>query len=239
MKKSIEIRDTRNGEWHWVNNSVTADPHLTFADKVVYYALCTFAGFKEIRPSFETIAECGAASLRVTKKSVKRLIEIGYVSIEVGGGRGLSNVYQLLKATKGCKICTVSKPCIERPETVQETTVNRAESAPHKDIEKDIYRKIAKTSVFANLNSIIKLFEGVNPTFERIYKNKTERRALEELIAKFGEEKITNLLKELPSIIVKKYAPRITTPLELQRDLGKLIAFVRQEKGKKIEIVSI
>jgi len=113
------------------------------------------------------------------------------------------------------------------------------ESASNKNTEnKNHMNKIATQSV-AGINEVIKLFEGVNPTYETIFKNKTQRAALERLVSKFGVEKITNLLNELPSIIVKKYAPRITTPLELERDLGKLVAFVRQEKNQRREIINI
>lgn len=82
------------------------------------------------------------------------------------------------------------------------------------------------------VNEAIKLFEAVNPTYESLFKNTTERKAIEYLITKFGREKIEATIKQLPEIINKPYAPKITRPSELKRDLGKLIAFFNQEKGK-------
>lgn len=82
------------------------------------------------------------------------------------------------------------------------------------------------------LNDVIKLFEDVNPMYEDIYKNTTDRKALADLIKKFGKEKVEGMIKGLSKIINQPYAPKITRPYELKRDLGKLVAFYNQEKGK-------
>lgn len=83
----------------------------------------------------------------------------------------------------------------------------------------------------ADLNPLILLFKEVNPNYENLYRNKTERDALQRMVDKFGTEKVENAIKKLPEVINKKYAPKITTPFQLEKDLGKLIAFVRQEDG--------
>jgi hypothetical protein len=66
---------------------------------------------------------------------------------------------------------------------------------------------------------------------ERLFSNKTERACAERLLKKFGMEKMKATLDNLPDIINKPYAPKITTPYELERNLGKLITFVNQNKG--------
>src|SRR3972149_4293493 len=126
----MEIRDTRNGDWHWVNNAVTADKHLTPAEKVVYYALCTFAGYKEMHPSYELLAERSAISERSCKSAVKKLIEVGYLEVEKGGGKGHANVYKLLKTIKGCKFCTVSKGAKNDSKGCKKQHAKGAEFAP-------------------------------------------------------------------------------------------------------------
>ena len=134
--KEFEIRNSRNGQWYWVNTAVNACKHISHADKCVYGSLCSFDGCKEIRPSFETIAERSNVSLRKAKLSVKKLIEVGYVEIIKGGGRGKANVYNLLKCVKGCKLCTVSnKGCKLCQERVQKKSINGAEYAPQLDKE--------------------------------------------------------------------------------------------------------
>jgi DNA-binding IscR family transcriptional regulator len=129
----MEIRDTRNGDWFWVYKSVLADPHLFPADKLVYSSLATFGGCKEINPSFKEIAKRANVSERTVKSSTKKLVKIGYLSVDLGGGRHKTNVYFLLKKPKGCNLCTVYKGCKEQQETVQSTAGNSATIAPQVD----------------------------------------------------------------------------------------------------------
>lgn len=86
--------------------------------------------------------------------------------------------------------------------------------------------------VKVNLNPVIDLFKSINPTYERFFRNKTERASLERLIKKFGEEWVIKLIKRLPEINKMPYAPVITTPYELEVKLGKLKIFLQQEQAK-------
>ena len=138
--EKIEIRDTRNGEWHWVNNAVIACPHITHADKSVYSALTTFSGCKEIHPNFKSIAKRSNVSERAVKNSVKRLLEVGYLKIDNFGKKGLANVYYLLKASQGCekcKFCTTDKKGKNLQEEGQIGAKRSANFAPQLDNEVD------------------------------------------------------------------------------------------------------
>ena len=84
-------------------------------------------------------------------------------------------------------------------------------------------------------NNLIFLFEPINPNFERIYSNKTQRSALERMVKKHGIEKVTKVIQALPEVINKPYSPRITTPYVLEQKLGDLIAFMKQERSKQGE----
>ncbi len=89
-----------------------------------------------------------------------------------------------------------------------------------------------------DLNCLIELFKPVNPNYTDIYKNKTQRKALEELVEKHGVEKITRTLQILPATIGQKYAPVITTPLQLKNKLGSLIAFVQRQQQAKVKVAA-
>tara|TARA_R100001086_G_scaffold247916_2_gene183507 strand:- start:485 stop:1162 length:678 start_codon:yes stop_codon:yes gene_type:complete len=90
------------------------------------------------------------------------------------------------------------------------------------------------------INDLIALFEPINPAFEKLFKQTTQRRALDEMVVKHGFEIMKNTIQSLSVTNGKKYAPTITTPMQLQNNLGKLIAFWQKEKdagrskGKKI-----
>ena len=88
------------------------------------------------------------------------------------------------------------------------------------------------------INDVIDLFKEVNPSFERLFAQTSQRKAVDRLCVKYGTEKVKNMVCALAEINGKKYAPTITTPIVLENKLGDLIAFVRKQKdsgkGKKI-----
>ncbi len=89
------------------------------------------------------------------------------------------------------------------------------------------------------LNPIIDLFKSVNPTFEKLFRNKTQRAALERLIKKFGEKHISEIISVvLPKTNVMKYSPKIYTPLELEDKLGKLKDFILSENSTQSTFAS-
>lgn len=108
------------------------------------------------------------------------------------------------------------KPSSEKPSIYKE-----------RDIKKDLEKKNNK-----QFNELLGMFEKVNPMHSQIFSNKTERRAMEELIDLLGEQKVYAILEKLPQIIYQPYAPKITKPTELKRDLAKLIAFVKQSESQ-------
>jgi predicted transcriptional regulator len=83
-----------------------------------------------------------------------------------------------------------------------------------------------------NINIIIGMFKNVNPSYERLFANKTQRDSVERLLKKYGEAWLRSLINRLPEIIKMPYAPQITTPYELEMKLGKLKIFLEQEKNK-------
>lgn len=105
---------------------------------------------------------------------------------------------------------------------------------PTKERNKGAQNKVSKTSVLQgqDWNNLIDSFKPINPLFEEFYKNTTERRALEYMATKWGYEKLLNTITSLPEIVSKPYAPKITKPTELKRDLGKLLLFLKQEETK-------
>ena len=98
-------------------------------------------------------------------------------------------------------------------------------------IQKTVTKDIAGATPPQDISYLISLFEELNPLTSELYGNTTERKAMDFLIKKFGREKMEATLKALPEIVNKKFAPKITKPTELKRDLAKLIMFVNQEKN--------
>ena len=87
------------------------------------------------------------------------------------------------------------------------------------------------------INTLIEMFEPINPSFKRLYPNKSQRSALERMIKEHGYEKLVELLKVLPEIVTQKYAPTVTTPITLENKLGDLMLFIN--KNKKIGVIKV
>ena len=98
-------------------------------------------------------------------------------------------------------------------------------------IDKTIDDTSSASAAGKEINDLIELFKEINPNYERLYSNTTQRAALERLVKKFGPEKMANGIKSLPAVVGQKYAPRITTPLQLEQKMGELIAFLKQQRS--------
>ncbi len=85
------------------------------------------------------------------------------------------------------------------------------------------------------INSLLKEFEPINPTIN--YGNKTQRKALQEMIKQFTYEKLLNTIKFAISIQGKPYSPVITTPYQLKENMGKLLIYYKKEENKKPLII--
>lgn len=81
----------------------------------------------------------------------------------------------------------------------------------------------------------IKLFEKVNPSYEKFYANKTQRSAVSRLLEKYGFEKAKGMVKYLPIINADKYAKgKSITPLQLEDNLALIVNHYKQSQGNKI-----
>ena len=119
------------------------------------------------------------------------------------------------------------------PPLVEKLHYPSGETPPNTNNNTNNIDILSKDSISSKIPILIDLFKDVNPSYKKLFGNKTERKAITELVEQFGYEKIEATIKALPGVIAKPYAPKITTPYQLQRDLGKLIAFVNQERGRQ------
>lgn len=103
-------------------------------------------------------------------------------------------------------------------------------------LEKEIKEHKPEVS-YLEINRFIDLFKVVNPSYERLFMNKTERAAAKRLIEKHGWDKIGRIVDILPFLLGKRGCPQITTPYQLEVKMGQLFAFYRQLKGQQKEIL--
>ena len=86
-------------------------------------------------------------------------------------------------------------------------------------------------------SAFVDSFETVNPSYQKFYANKTQRAAASRLLEKYGAEKMAAAMAAVKASYGQAYAPRITSPLELEEKLGKEKQFfalvVMQEQQKQ------
>jgi len=123
---SIVIRDFRQGDWFWIHKSVWKDTRLSASDKVIYGTLAFFANqHQSAWPSFETLGEFSGISERQVYRSIKQLGHLGYIRITRGGGKGISNEYQLLEIKGDMKSPFTPNPDKSTPQTLTNNTSNK------------------------------------------------------------------------------------------------------------------
>jgi len=105
---------------------------------------------------------------------------------------------------------------------------------------KDTITKDISEQSSQDISRFIKLFEKVNPSYEKFYGNKTQRGAADRLIKKYGFEKAAGMVKYLPIINTDKYAKgKSITPLQLEDNLALIINHYNQKKNNKPKVAII
>ena len=81
------------------------------------------------------------------------------------------------------------------------------------------------------INDLVELFKPINPSWKRLFANKTQRAAIERLDKQWGE-KLDNIIGFLEQSNRSTYAPTITTPVQLENRMGDLMAWSEKQKSK-------
>jgi DNA-binding MarR family transcriptional regulator len=114
--------------------------------------------------------------------------------------------------------------------------VKKTKRPPFRKLNIDKYTNI-DNNTNDNINYFIDKFKSVNPSYERLFINNTQRDALKRLLDKYGEEKLEKIIDTLQITNQMKYAPVITTPLELENKMGRLFSFIQQQKNNNKEFI--
>lgn len=245
----MEIRDNRDKEWFWLDNQYLNGyaKHLGSICTVVYISLCRHADNKTqtCYPSMELIAEENGMGRNAVSRAIKllkdwRIIEVKS-SIDKKTKKRKNNIYTLLSKSEWKE-----KPCTPKEHGNDEAMHSKNEKPCTPDDKSHAPEEcnnnthnnntqLTKAAVAAGeeISEVIELFKHLNDEYTGWYKNTTQRKATAYLIEKYGIEKVRNMVTQLPTIVSKKYAPKITSPFELKRDLSKLILFVKQDNQPK------
>jgi hypothetical protein len=130
---------------------------------------------------------------------------------------GLENAEGGLESSKGGLVMSLKEEPLKKEHIKEELTISNA-SVAGKEI-----------------NLLIEKFKPVNPSYEQLFKNKSQRQALERLLKKTTPDNLGRLINLLPKTNQMKYSPTVTTPCQLESKLGQLLAFIQKEKKSEEE----
>lgn len=112
-------------------------------------------------------------------------------------------------------------------QTVQQTDTNKNVKK-----EKNVKNGIPLQSSIADIQAIMDIFYRINPTLN--FGNKTQRKAVDEMIQKFTFEKTRGLAEYAVSVQGQPFSPTITTPYQLKERASALLAFNKKNQSNKI-----
>jgi hypothetical protein len=215
---------------------------------LVYLSLCRHANSsQQCFPSKKLIAEELNIGERSVYNGLKILEEWKIIRVEPQerrpDGSYRNNIYTLLdksvwKAKPQASGADGTK--IHAPQASDD--IHRRHVVPNKEThKKDTHvKEVAPLSgAGKDINELMDKFKTVNPSYQKLFGRPPQRAALERMLLQHGREKMEWVLNILPKTNSIKYYPTITTPLELEDNLGKLIANIRKDQVKSPMLVSI
>ena len=105
--------------------------------------------------------------------------------------------------------------------------LNRTEEQPVAASEVTSLEEVNKKN---EVNEILNIFYKINPTIN--FQNNTQRKTTEELIEKFGKDKIKAMAEYAVKIFGQQYAPTITNPLDLKNKMSNLGAYFQKNQNQ-------
>lgn len=219
---------------------------------LVYLCLCRHADKEqECFPSIKLMQEKLGVGYNTIRRGISNLEKNNVIGVEREkdiSGRWLNNTYILIDKTEWKNYNHSPNKDVEeeKPQPYWETftaLIEKSHSPNTNNKEthiKETHIKDKNASVLGKeTNEIISLFKAVNPSFEQLFARSPQRQATARLLAKFGAEKLTEIINFLPRCNSKKYAPTITTPLQLENKMGELAAFAAKERSAQKGIIDI
>lgn len=90
----------------------------------------------------------------------------------------------------------------------------------------------------ALIGKVIELFSELNPACKKMYGNKTQRKACQDLVDTYSFEEVENcIVRVLPLTNGQPYFPTITTPLQLRDKWVALKSAVSKKRGNQVEMI--
>ncbi|MGA1046390.1 MAG: hypothetical protein ACO3UU_00085 [Minisyncoccia bacterium] len=105
------------------------------------------------------------------------------------------------------------------------------------DIITDVNTNTSENKFSQDVATILELFSTINPSIQ--YGNKTQRKACEDMIKRFGSNAVINMVKQVISVQGEKYAPTATTPYVMYKKLGDFKIYFEKQRTTNGELLDL
>lgn len=184
-------------------------------------SLCSAEGFCWASNAY-LAKKLGRKSKNVVSEAIQALENEGWIKSSVDRAKGNKRRITLVSAY----------PMVDSRATSTEITGEGSTEITGQSIKTE--SKKIESYTGAEINVLLDLFKAVNPSYAKLFKIKPQRRALEELVKAYGRDKVERMIKAAAGCFGQPFAPTITTPLQLQDNLGKLIAFYKKAQSPRV-----
>lgn len=162
---------------------------------------------------------------------IKALSKLRFLNLITQKGNAIANTYRFNKNFDTWKALPKK---VTKPKKGMAITQKGKKYNPKRDIQKTVTKDILTKDISEQSSQVQNLFnffyKTINPNIS--FENKTERKAADWLINKYGYDKVFSAAQYAISVQNQKYAPTITTPYQLKEKMAALIKFKTTKKGK-------
>lgn len=124
---------------------------------------------------------------------------------------------------------------VEQTNAIDETPQPIPDSKPDSKLDS---KHFATPSVAVEIQQVLAAFQmQINPSIN--YGNKTQRKAVEEMLAQLGADRLLKLIAYCAKISSEPFAPVVTTPYQLQQKQAQIAVYWKKHQNKTPEVMSI
>lgn len=255
MDKNFKVRDMRKKGWFFLDNEYLngMGKYVGPIGIAVYVSLCRHSDNEQkCFPSQETIAREIGSSERSVREYLKKLESLNIIvsmKERKSDGSWLNNVYYLLDKTEWTQ--PEAGGSDGQPEANDDTARGRRFRSQRQEVPtnntniNNTNKKNTNNTAIQGIaekkliDNFINLFKDINPSYKKFFANKTQRKAMNNLLDIHGEEKLVKIIGLLSKTNEMNYAPVITSPFELEKKMASLISFVKRNNTEKNNITKI
>lgn len=160
---------------------------------------------------------------------INHLAKLGYLKINVDRANGNSRkIWIPIQKNLDTYSEKAEYPYSEKPEH-NNTSINNTSNITTKNTSENKFSQ--------DIATILELFSTINPSIQ--YGNKTQRKACEDMIKRFGSNAVINMVKQVISVQGEKYAPTATTPYTMYKKLGDFKIYFDKQRTVNGELLDL